>query len=527
MPRNLVTHAFRRALLALACLAACASLPARAAPEGLRNGALDEAVLASALAALRDRHVEPQPPGPRLAAGLRGLSRIEPALAVALRADRIDVSVGPGTRTSLLAPPAADAEAWGRAGAEVIRAAAAASPRIRATDAVARRMLVLEEMTAGLDPYTRAIAPREAARARALRLGTGDVGLALAADQGSARIASLVPNGPAWRAGLAIGDRVIAIDGTPTRGLGPDALAEALLGEATSAVALTVQRRGAPPFTVLVVRATAMAETARLDWVEELPVITLTSFTRETDQEVARLVAALAARPSPPAGVALDLRGNRGGLLQQAVGVADVFLRGGEVVLARGRHPDASRSYLAGGADLAEGMALIVLVDGQTASAAEALAAALQDNGRARVIGSATRGKGLIQLVHLLPDGGELHISWARLIAPSGYPLQGRGVIPDLCTSRGEETARRDAERLIAAAPHGQAAAPWREAATAQEAPAEAPEAMLAERNTCPGAEGGKLDMEAALWLFRRSAAAGAPAGASPLGASPGGSAVR
>jgi carboxyl-terminal processing protease len=500
-----------QALLALACMLALAS-PACAVPEGPRNGALDQAVLTSALAALRDRHVEPQPPAERLAAGLRGLRRVEPALAVALGPDRIEVSVGPGTRTSLAAPPSADAEAWGRAGAEAMRAATAASPRLRATDAPARRLLVLEEMAAGLDPYTRAIAPREAARARALRLGTGDVGLALVPDQGAARIASLVPNGPAWRAGLAIGDRVIAIDGAPTRGLGAEALGEALAGEPASAIALTVQRRGAAPFTVLVVRATAVAATARLDWAEDLPVIALSGFTRETDQEVARLVAGLSARPSPPSGLVLDLRGNRGGLLQQAVGVADVFLKGGEVVLARGRHPDASRSYLAGGADLAEGMALFVLVDGQTASAAEALAAALQDNGRARLIGSATRGKGLIQLVHPLPDGGELHISWARLIAPSGTPLQGRGVLPDLCTSRGEEAARREAERLIAGAPQGRAAAPWREAAAA-------PEAMLAERSACPGAEGGTLDMEAALWLFRRSVVANA--------ASPGGGAVR
>ncbi|WP_291296924.1 S41 family peptidase [Elioraea sp.] len=520
MPRNHLPSILRQALLALACVVAPA-LPARSAPEGPRNGALDHAVLASALAALRDRHVEEQLPAQRLAAGLRGLSRLEPALTVALRPDRIEISVGAGARTSLAAPPASDAEAWGRAGAEAMRAAAAASPRLRAADATARRLLVLEEMIAGLDPYSRVVAPREATRARALRLGTGDVGLTVVPDQGAARITALVPNGPAWRAGLAIGDRLIAIDGAPTRGLGPEALGEALAGEPASATALTVQRRGAPPFSVLVVRATAMTATARLDWAGDLPVISLSSFTRETDQEVARVVAGLAGRPTPPGGLVLDLRGNRGGLLQQAVGVADVFLRGGEVVLARGRHPDASRSYLAGGADLAEAMEVIVLVDGQTASAAEALAAALQDNGRARVIGSATRGKGLIQLVHPLPDGGEMHISWARLIAPSGYPLQGRGVIPDLCTSRGEDIARREAERLLAATPHAEAPPPWREASSSGAATAAEVTAadLAAERSTCPSAEGGKLDTEAALWLFRRSVAATA--------ASPGGGAVR
>jgi carboxyl-terminal processing protease len=489
---------FRRLLLpGLVALAASsaslASSPASAATAD------DETVLGSALAALQVLHIEPQPPSERLAAGLRGLSRAEPRLVVSLLPDRLDLSLGGGSAMVLPAPPAADPAAWGRTGAAAIAATMAASPRLRQLPSARRRGLVLEEMTAGLDPYTRFVPAAEAASQRAARIGVGEVGLTLKPDRAGAVVASLVPEGAAWRAGLLLGDRVTAIDGSPTRGLDAGALAEALAGEAATALSLTVSRRGAPPRTVLVVRTAVAAETARLAWAEGVPVITVSSFGRETEQAVARLVSGLSARQPRPAGLVLDLRGNRGGILQQAVGVADVFLASGDVMHVRGRHPDASRTYLAGGADLAEGMEIVVLVDGRTASAAEALAAALHDLGRARLVGAATQGKGLIQLIHPLPDASELHISWARLLSPAGHALQENGVLPDLCTSRGTGVARLQAAALIEAVVPPPAEG-WREAASA-----------AAARTACPPATGGALDMEAALWLLRRSIAA-APA---------------
>lgn len=481
-------------------LALAPALPSRAA------AAPDEAVLGAALAALQVLHFEPQPPSGRLAAGLRGLSRAEPGFRVALLPDRLAVSVNGMADTSLPAPPASDPAAWGRTGAAAMAAAVAASPRLRQLAPSRRLALVLEEMASGLDPYTRFVPVAEAAAARMSRIGLGEAGLTLRPDRGGAVVTALVPEGPAWRAGLSLGDRVTAIDGLPTRGLDAEALAHALAGDAATTLSLTVSRRGAPAQSVLVVRAAAMAETARLDWVEGVPVISVSAFIRETEQVVARLVSGLAARQPRPEGIVLDLRGNRGGILQQAVGVADVFLAAGEVMHVRGRHPDASRTYLAGGADLAEGMEIVLLVDGRTASAAEALAATLHDLGRARLVGAATQGKGLIQIIHPLPDASELHISWARLISPSGQALQENGVLPDLCTSRGAATARIQATLLLEAALP--APAEQRREATS----------AAAARTACPPATGGTLDMEAALWLLRRSIAAppDTPEGAPP-----------
>ena len=496
----------------LCALAACLALgllaldrAEAAEPRARRDQATDQAVFASALTALRERHFEPAIPAQRMAAGLRGLVVADPALVVVLATDRIEVAAGPTTRAILPAPRPNDAEAWGRTGAAAVEAAATASPAIRRLEPARRRGLVLDEMVAGLDPYTRFVPATEAAAQRRQRLGVGTLGLVLEPDQGGARVASLVPEGPAWRAGLAIGDKVLEIEGQPVAGLGAGAIRPLLDGEAGSAARLAVQRRGGPPEALLIVRAPDVPPTARLAWEQGWPVITVTGFSRETGEVVGRLVAGLAARQPSPTGLVLDLRGNRGGLLQQAVAVSDVFLADGEVVVARGRHPDASRTYLAGGADLAEGMTIVVLVDGATASAAEAVASSLKELGRAVVVGSATRGKGLIQYVHPLPDGSELHITWSRLMGPRGAPIQGRGVMPDLCTSRGEEAARQEAGRLISAG---------REEASGF-APAAATDA--AERTACPAAEGGALDMTAALWLLRRSLAdAPAPPGEAP-----------
>ncbi len=116
----------------------------------------------------------------------------------------------------------------------------------------------------------------------------------------------------------------------------------------------------------------------------------------------------------------------------------------GVAVVTRGRDPQSNHIWSVQGGDLTGGIPIVVLVDGRTASAAEIMAAALADHGRAVVVGSATLGKGLVQTIAQLPDGGELFVTWSRVMAPLGWPLQGLGVMPQLCTSLGQaaSTAR-------------------------------------------------------------------------------------
>lgn len=134
-------------------------------------------------------------------------------------------------------------------------------------------------------------------------------------------------------------------------------------------------------------------------------------------------------------GVVLDLRGNPGGLLKQSIEVADAFLVHGDILNTYGRHPDSMQHYEAAGQDQALGLPMVVLIDGKSASAAEIVAAALQDRERAVVVGTASYGKGTVQTVIRLPNSGEITLTWSRFMAPSGYTLHGLGVFPVICTS--------------------------------------------------------------------------------------------
>ena len=138
-------------------------------------------------------------------------------------------------------------------------------------------------------------------------------------------------------------------------------------------------------------------------------------------------------------GVILDLRGNPGGLLDQAVIAADLFIPSGTIVQTRGRHPLSVQSYDAQEGGPGEGVPVVVLVDGKSASAAEILAGALEDSGHAIVIGTNSYGKGTVQTVIHLPNDGEMTLTWSRFFTPSGYALHGLGVLPTLCTAKTEQ----------------------------------------------------------------------------------------
>src|SRR4029453_18190026 len=139
-------------------------------------------------------------------------------------------------------------------------------------------------------------------------------------------------------------------------------------------------------------------------------------------------------------GYIMDLRGNPGGLLDQSVAVSDLFIGHGRIVSTHGRHPDSHQYFEATAGDIADGLPLVVLVNGDSASAAEIVAAALQDSGPAVVVGSNSYGKGTVQTVLRMPNDGELTLTWARFHAPSGYTLNHLGVLPSICTSRDEDS---------------------------------------------------------------------------------------
>lgn len=147
-------------------------------------------------------------------------------------------------------------------------------------------------------------------------------------------------------------------------------------------------------------------------------------------------------------GLIIDLRGNPGGMLQEAVRVAGLFIDGGIVASSKGRSPDSTEYYNAPAGDVLDNKPIVVLIDGQTASSAEVLAAALQEQSRAVVVGTGSYGKGTVQKLIKLSNDSRLALTNGIIYTPSGNKLAGIGVLPDICTSGEPET--RDAEKIIA-----------------------------------------------------------------------------
>jgi carboxyl-terminal processing protease len=299
---------------------------------------------------------------------------------------------------------------------------------------------VVEGALTKLDTYSR-YSSRDAAReARASRDGFGGIGITIDAKEGKVRVVSVIEDTPASRGGIKVDDTIVSIDGASTAGLETRDVVRKLRGPIGNAVNIGLSRTGQEALVpVVITRALIVPPSVTYRREGNIAYVRLLGFNQRTTDALADSVRrAKREIGSDLAGVILDLRGNLGGLLDQAISVSDFFLTDGEIVSTRGRHRASGQVSRASRGDAGEGIPLVVLVNGASASASEIVAAALQDNGRAIVIGTATFGKGSVQTVIPMPNEGELILTWARFHAPSGYPIADLGVMPAICTS-GEE----------------------------------------------------------------------------------------
>jgi carboxyl-terminal processing protease len=291
----------------------------------------------------------------------------------------------------------------------------------------------VNEALHGLDPYSRYIDARSRESERAGAGGSfGGVGLEVRSGDGAVRVVAPTPGGPAARAGLAPGDLIVRVDEQPLAGLAlADAVAR-LRGQPGTAVSLTIQRAGADPFTVSLTRETVRRPLLRWSMEGEVLVLRLASFSGPASASIAQAVAQ-AAHQRQPAAVVLDLRGNPGGLLDEAVAVADAFLARGEIVSLRGGNPARQRSWQANEDELLAGVPMAVLIDGRSASASELVADALQANGRATVMGQRSFGKGSVQVTFGLGENrGAVKLTTSLYHGPSGQTVDHSGVNPDI-----------------------------------------------------------------------------------------------
>jgi carboxyl-terminal processing protease len=487
----------RRLGLLLLILLAVPSIAASGRAEPMSGPSFDSAaatsVYTAALGFIAPRALEPVTVPVLALWGLRGLTALDPDLAVIQTDKAISLLQSGRPVATLPIPQGAQPAAWAEMAARLSSAAWVSSPNLRRAGTQGVIAAFFDEMLDHLDPYSRYIAPVPASADEDRRAGEAGIGVILAARGSGIVISHAISDGPAALAGLREGDRILAVDGESTRGFSAADVKGWLSGPDDTEVRLQIQGpRGRRNLTLT--RAQVPEENVFSRRLQAVLVVRITSFTARTGVRLAAALQAVNADRHPPSGIVLDLRGNRGGLVREAVTTADALLPAGLVAMTAGRDPAANRLWRSNEGELDAGLPLIVLVDGRTASAAEIVAAALADRGRGVVVGSSTLGKGLVQTITRLPGGGELVLTWSRVLAPRGWPIQGLGVLPQVCTSRGEEAAARQLAALARGVQPMASALDRARDARAPVPPAE----VMAIREACPAAEGSDLDLLAA-----------------------------
>nr|WP_247887419.1 S41 family peptidase [Azospirillum sp. SYSU D00513] len=245
------------------------------------------------------------------------------------------------------------------------------------------------------------------------------------------RIIETMPDSPASEAGLRVGDLIDAVDGQAVAGQETASIRKMIAGPAGQPVTLTYLRDGqAKPAVARLVRRKVAQSSVKSGMIGNIGYIRIRNFDRQT---YTGLTEALDAMRGPSLrGLVLDLRDNPGGLVSASVKVADALLERGTILTSRGRDSKANRTYEATPGDETGGVPVVVLVNGNSASASEILAGALKDHGRARIIGAQTFGKGIIQTIIPQSEGSAIKLTTARYYTPAGISIHGTGITPDV-----------------------------------------------------------------------------------------------
>ena len=291
-------------------------------------------------------------------------------------------------------------------------------------------------MLTGLDPHSSYM---NAKAFRDMSVQTrgefGGLGLEVQAENGIIKVVSPIDDTPAAKAGVKAGDLITMLDGQTVQGLTLAEAVDKMRGVPGSPIKLTIKREGIDtPIELSMNREVIHIQVVKSHLeAGDIGYVRLTSFNEQTDPGLRKAIADLKAKAGGTLkGVILDLRNNPGGLLDQAVAVSDDFLDQGEIVSTRARHAQDSQRWNAKAGDIAEGLPLVVMVNGGSASASEIVAGALQDQRRAVVLGTRSFGKGSVQTVMPLPGNGAMRLTTARYYTPSGRSIQGLGITPDV-----------------------------------------------------------------------------------------------
>jgi len=311
----------------------------------------------------------------------------------------------------------------------------------------------IQGMLNGLDPHSNFLEPEAFKKIRISTEGKfGGVGIEVTTNGGMIQIVTPIDGTPAADADLEPGDLIVSIDGKPVQAMDLRQAVDSMRGEPGTRIVLTISRESvADPIDVPLVRAIIKVASVRSELLEPgFGYARIASFQNATASSLRGQIEKMSNKSGGALkGLVLDMRKNPGGVLNGAIDVSDIFLEDGAIVSTRGRHANADTSYNARRGDMLEGAPLVVLVNSGSASAAEIVAGALQDHKRALIMGTRTFGKGSVQTVIPMNNGGALKLTTARYYTPDDRSIQALGIEPDIVIEQTRFTKNPDEKKVL------------------------------------------------------------------------------
>jgi carboxyl-terminal processing protease len=294
-----------------------------------------------------------------------------------------------------------------------------------------------------LDPHSSYLTPDMLKQVEVETKGVfGGLGIEIGVKDGVLTVIAPIEDTPAFRAGLQAGDKIIRIENEPTRDMNVMDAVKRLRGEPGTKVTIWIARSGLSELrSYTITRDIIKIKSVKSKAMGEgIGYVKLTQFQQDTDGELEKALQVLTKEKGGLKGLVLDLRNNPGGLLDQAVKVSDKFIESGLIVYTDGRIENQKFKYFAHKNGTYLGFPMVVLVNAGSASASEIVAGALQDHGRAILLGTQTFGKGSVQTIIPMEDGSAIRLTTARYFTPNGRSIQAKGIEPDLLVSDGKES---------------------------------------------------------------------------------------